>query len=289
MKARGTILAVLPLVAAAIAFWVLLLGPKRDEASTLETEVASLQAQVEEQEQIAATAAQARKEFPRAYRRVVVLGKAAPGDDDTSSFLVQLNRVADTSGVEFVSLDSEGGTAAAPAPAPAAPQTPADAAEGSEQEVASAEAGAAPAPAPAPATEASAAALPIGASVGPAGLPVMKYALNFEGGFFELADFLAGLDQMVKSTGSGIRVRGRLITVDGFDLALVPVVDGSTPSGDPTLTATLNVTTYLTPPDEGVTAGASPAGPAPATAPQPTSTSTAPPAESTATASTSTP
>jgi hypothetical protein len=285
MNARRTVLAVLPLIAAAIAFWILLLGPKREEASELESDLTALQAQVDEQEQLAANAEAARKEFPRAYRRVVVLGKAAPEDDDTSSLLVQLNRIAQSSGVDFVSLEAEEGAPAAPAPAPTTPQTPADTAEASEQQAENAGEGEA-APAPAAPTEASAASLPIGASIGPAGLPVMKYALSFEGGFFELADFLAGLDAMVRTKSDGVRVRGRLITVDGFDLTPLDIVD-STPA-DPRLAANVTVTTYLTPAEEGVTAGASPTGPAPATEPQPASTATSPPT-STATASTSAP
>jgi hypothetical protein len=285
MSARRTVLAVLPLIAVAIAFWVLLLGPKREEASELESDLTALQAQVDEQEQLAANAEAARKDFPRAYRRVVVLGKAAPEDDDTSSLLVQLNRIAQSSGVDFVSLEAEEGAAATPAPAPTTPQTPADTAEASEQQAENAGEGEA-APAPAAPTEASAASLPIGASIGPAGLPVMKYALNFEGGFFELADFLAGLDAMVRTTSDGVRVRGRLMTVDAFDLTPLDIVD-STPS-DPRLAANVTVTTYLTPAEEGVTAGASPTGPAPATEPQPASTATSPTA-STTTASTSAP
>jgi outer membrane murein-binding lipoprotein Lpp len=283
VSARRTLLAVLPLLAVAIAFWVLLLGPKREEASKLESDVTALQAEVDEQEQLAAKAEAARKEFPRAYRRVVVLGKAAPEDDDTSSLLVQLNRIAESSGVEFVSLEAEEGVQAAPTSAPATPQTPADTAEESEQEAENA--GEAEA-APAPPTEASAASLPIGASIGPAGLPVMKYSLSFQGGFFELADFLAGLDAMVRTKSDGVRVRGRLMTVDGFDLSPLDIVDSS--ASDPKLGANVTVTTYLTPEEEGVTAGASPTGPAPATEPQPASTSTSP-TPSTTTASTSAP
>jgi hypothetical protein len=282
VSSRGPIIAILPLIAAALAFWVLVLSPKRQEASDLEAEVTALQTEVEEQEQLAASAEAAREDFPRAYRRVVVLGKAAPEDDDTSSLLVQLNRVAANAGVNFMSLQAEAPSETAPAPPPPAATTPADAAAESEQQVESVESGAAT---PAPATEASAALLPIGASIGPAGLPVMKYSLEFEGDFFALADFLAGLDRMVKTSADELRVRGRLITVDGFELTPLDVVGGAT--DHPRLAATLTVTTFLTPPDEGLTDGASPGGPAPAGAPQPTSTT--PASEATATASTSTP
>jgi Pilus assembly protein, PilO len=282
MSSRRIVLAALPLIAAALAFWVLVLSPERQEAADLKAEVSELQAEVEEQEQLAASAESARQEFPRAYRRVVVLGKAAPEDDDTSSLLVQLNRVARDSGVDFISLEADTSSQTTAAPAAATPQTPADAAEGSEQRVENAEGAA---PTPAPPTEASAATLPIGASIGPAGLPVMKYSLSFEGGFFDLADFLAGLDEMVRTTADGVRVRGRLMTVDGFELSPLDMVGGS--SAEPKLSATLTVTTFLTPAEEGVTAGASPSGPAPPTEAQPASMT--PPSDSTATASTGTP
>ena len=36
--------------------------------------------------------------------------------------------------------------------------------------------------------------LPIGATVGTAGLPVMPYEMEFEGGFFEIADFFGAVD-----------------------------------------------------------------------------------------------
>ena len=288
------VLVLLPVAAAVIAFWLLGISPKRQEASDLEAQVVDLQTQLDQQEQLAAGAEAARQDFPRAYRRVVVLGKAAPEDDDTSSLLVHLNRVAQASGVSFVSLTTESAGSAEPAPPPTTPQTPADTAAESEQQVENVDGAAAPAP-----TEATAALLPIGASIGPAGLPVMKYSLSFEGDFFRLADFLAGLDEMVKTRADGsVGVRGRLITVDQFELlprdeatATEDETTGAAAAAasarNPELAASFTITTFLTPADEGVTGGASPTGPAPATEPQPASTSAA--EEPTATASTSTP
>lgn len=265
------LLAVLPVLALIAAFWFLILAPKREQASELETKVTDLQAQVEEQEQLAASAEVARKDFPRAYRRLVVLGKATPDDDDTSSLLVQLQSVADGADVEFHSLQAEQGETVAAAPTPTEPQTGSQAAESSEQRVDNAEAGTTTAPAPAP-TEATAALLPIGASIGPAGLPVMKYSLNFSGDFFRLADFVEGLDDLVTTRDDGhIGVKGRLITIDGF--TLTPAGD---PGENPTLSADFQVTTFLTPAEEGMTGGATPAGPAPPAPPQTVDTPTAP-------------
>jgi hypothetical protein len=283
---RVVILAVLPLAALALAAWLLLVSPKRQEASELTSEATALQAQVSEQEQLAQSAETARQEFPRAYRRLVVLGKAAPEDDDTSSFLIQLERIASQSGVDFVSLQAESGAAGAPAPPP--PEAPAEEEETTEN-VAS--------ETPAPPTEAQASLLPIGASIGPAGLAVLHYSLNFEGDFFKLAEFLQGIDGMVRTRADGdVGVQGRLVTVDNFELTpLADEVAATTASGqppgmdsNPNLKAEFTITTYLTPADEGTVAGASPEGPAPPTEPQPASTPPAS-ADPTATASTGTP
>jgi hypothetical protein len=87
----------------------------------------------------------------------------------------------------------------------------------------------------------------------------MPYTLTFDGQFFQIADFIKGLDSMVKTQNAQVSVDGRLITINGFSLAPDAVV------GLPALEATFSVTTYLTPPSEGVTAGASPVSPSSAT------------------------
>ena len=115
----------------------------------------------------------------------------------------------------------------------------------------------------------------------------MPYDLKFTGSYFQIANFMKSLDGMVHSRKGLIDVHGRLLTVDAFDLAPVQTETGSG-GFDPTppLTASLSVTTYLTPADQGATAGATPSGPAAAT-PTPASTTTpAPTSTSTPTAST---
>jgi hypothetical protein len=257
-----TILLALPLLALVAAVYLLVIAPKRQEAADLESKAVDLQSQVAATEQAADAAEAARKDFPRAYQRLVVLGKATPTDDDTASLLVQLEQVAERADVEFMSLEvQQGDGATAPTPA-AEPQTPADTAAADEQRVESV--GDENTQTPAPPTEASAASLPIGATVGPAGLPVMKYNLRFEGDFYSLSKYIDGVDDFVTTANDGhVGVRGRLITIDGFEL---------TPQGgaaeNPNLTAELQITTYVTPADQGATGGASPTGPAPATEPQ---------------------
>jgi Tfp pilus assembly protein PilO len=258
------------------AFWFVLLSPKREEASKLEDDVAALQQSVNEQEQLVAAAEQAREDFNANYRRLVVLGKAVPEDEDTSSLFVQLGKLAADSGVEFDTIVLNASGTGAPAPASAAAETTVDGAAPPESSSEGEEPASAPAPVSTEPTEAAAAGLPIGATVGPAGLPVMPYTVGLRGSFFELADFLAGVDRLVHSRHGRDVVDGRLVTIDGFGLA------GDPEDGFKTLTASLAVTTFVTPADQGLTAGATPAGPpaevpAPG-APTPASTTTPSPA-----------
>jgi Tfp pilus assembly protein PilO len=259
------------------AFWFLAVAPKREKLSELDDEITSLEASVAEQEQVAAFAEEAKADYERDYHRLVVLGKAIPGDDDSASLIDQTQSLADRTKVDFRTL-----VLAAPqaetAP-PAATQTTAESSpsgtptsdtggEAGATEGASAgtegtapaagEAASAPATTAAvPATETAAAALPIGATVGSAGLPVLPYDLSFSGGFFEIADFMSSLDGMVSIDSKGIGVDGRLVTVDGFTLI------GDQEKGFPHLNANLRVTTYVAPADQGATAGATPTEPAP--------------------------
>jgi hypothetical protein len=91
----------------------------------------------------------------------------------------------------------------------------------------------------------------------------MPYELKFTGDYFEIADFLKVVDGLVHTRGAQVAVHGRLMTVDAFSLE--PVESETSSSPIPTLTASLVVTTYLTPADQGITAGATPSGPPPAT------------------------
>jgi hypothetical protein len=104
-------------------------------------------------------------------------------------------------------------------------------------------------------TEAAASLMPLGAGIGPAGLAVMPYTLTFEGDFFEIANFIEKLDNLVKTSNEDVAVNGRLITVNSFSL--------SPSSGEGTaadLQASFSVTTFLTPPGQGLLGGATPAG-----------------------------
>jgi Tfp pilus assembly protein PilO len=228
-----TIVAMLILAALAIAFWMLLLSPKRDEAAKLGEQIAQVESSLAQHESEIAIAEEAREQFPVDYQKLVVLGKAVPAGDETASLLVQVSGIARHAEVRFKDISlSEGGSGEEAAPA----------ATGSVEEVSP--------------TEAAASLLPLGATIGPAGLAVMPYTLTFEGNFFQIADFIEGLDSLVKTHNEEVTVDGRLITIDSFSLS-----SGESEGVSDALSASFNVTTYLTQPGEGVAAGASPESP----------------------------
>jgi Tfp pilus assembly protein PilO len=254
MKSSGRLVAsVLVLVVIAIAFWVLALGPKRNEADELGVQIEGLHTAVEEADNQTAQATAARSHFTADYRQLVDLGKAVPAGDETSSLLVQLNQLADRSKVRFnrIQLAATG----EPAAAPVAPTTTAPAPESPTTTESSAAVPAAASVAP---TEAAAASVPLGASVGAAGLDVMPYQISVTGDFFHLADFVHGIDSLVHTSNSNVKVDGRLITLNSFSL------HAEEAAGFPELEAQFSLTTYLTPGGQSLTAGATPTEPAPA-------------------------
>jgi Tfp pilus assembly protein PilO len=231
---------------------MLILGPKQEKADELSRQVDTLNVSLAEAQSKASEATAARRDFPTDYRQLVVLGQAVPAGDETSSLLVELNDVATKAKMSFESIQlssGTGGEAVAPAPVAPTPETPAPAEPSS----------AAPASATIPPTEAAASLLPLGATIGPAGLGVMPYRLAFSGNFFQVADFIKKIGSLVHTGDSEIAVNGRLMTLDGFALNADPELDF------PHLDANFMVTTYVTPPTQGITAGASPAEPAPST------------------------
>jgi Tfp pilus assembly protein PilO len=228
------IVAMLAVVVLAGAFWVLLLSPKREEAAQLGEQIEQAETSLAQHQSEIDAAEAARKQFPVDYQKLVVLGKAVPASDETASLLVQVSGIAKHAGVRFqdIALSGEGSSEEAPPPATG---------------------GASVSP-----TEAAASLLPLGATIGPAGLAAMPYTLTFEGSFFQIANFIKGLDAMVKTSNENVTVDGRLITVDSFTLSGGEGEAGSSPGSPDALSASFNVTTYLTPPGEGVAAGALP-------------------------------
>ncbi len=246
MTARDrTVLIVVGLVALLGGFWFLAIGPKRKEASDVAAQVTAAQTRLDAAQASASSADAARKQYSTDYAMVARLGKAVPVDDDMPSLVYQLSHTAKVNHVDFrsIKLTSSGGGAAAPTGVAAA--------------VASANGNTSASSSTPAATVAP--ALPPGAVVGTAGFPTMPFSFNFTGKFANLQRFLKAIDGLTAVQGKTINVKGRLLTVDGVGLK-------AGPKGFPDVDATVAVTAYLLPADEGLTAGATPATPTTGTA-----------------------
>jgi Tfp pilus assembly protein PilO len=227
-----TVLIVVGFLALLGAFWMLALTPKRKEASDLGAQVTAAQERLDAANASAAAAETAKKRYNSDYATVARLGKAVPVEDDVPSLVYQLEHAAHDHDIDFrsIKLVSSGG---AP-PAPTGPAAAVASANGTT---------------PAGTTSAVSAALPPGATVGTAGFPTMPFSFDFNGSFFDMQKFLRSMDALTTVQGKRIDVKGRLLTVDGVDLK-------AGPKGFPDVSATVAVTAYLLPADEGLTADA---------------------------------
>ncbi len=237
MSARDRIvLVVICAVAAIVAPWVLLIQPKRDQASKLQSQVNAKQSQLNAARAQLAQGNAARAAFASSYASLVRLGEAVPTDDNTPSLIYQLQGAAKSTHVDFDSLTFNAGSGSGSG-----------------------------APASATSTQ-SASTLPPGATIGSAGFPVEPFTFTFQGNFFHLANFLGRLQRFVVAGNKRLSVSGRLMTLDAITL-------GPATSGFPQMTATISATTYLLPASQGLLNGATPAGPAAASNTQTVSTS----------------
>ena len=250
-------------------FWFFILAPKRKEATDLSAKVVVEQQRLQKARASATAAVDAKDRYNRDYAAVAALGQAVPQDDDVPSLIVQVNRASDKEHVDFrsLTLDASGTTAAAPAAPAATPAAPAAAAapaasnggdsgsSGNSADAQPATPAAGTAPAAPVVTSTAASSLPPGAAVGPAGFPTMPFSFEFVGSFFRLEDFFNRVSGFTSVTPAGnLVVRGRLLSVDSFDLKAAP-------AGFPKVAASVKATAYVLPLGEGLTAGATAAGP----------------------------
>jgi Tfp pilus assembly protein PilO len=283
------ILIVLVPVAVLAAFWFLLLSPKREEAATAATELTQQEDRLDAARQASRAAEGAQQNFETTYAQVVRLGKAIPSTVDMPSLLVQLDAAAAGTGIQFTNITAGQRTVAAPLAAASSTGTgsesrpveaggeTAQSAPGSAVETANNAAQTSEARSSEAeqtdldtqtSTSTSGRGLPVGGGAAPAGSPAagstapgletVPLQLEFEGNFFNLADFFHSVKRFVRVANQDVLVSGRLLTVEGVSWT-------SDPEIFPRLTAQVNATIYLSPQAQGVTAGATPQGPAPTT------------------------
>jgi hypothetical protein len=145
----------------------------------------------------------------------------------TASLLVQLDSAAQGTGVDFRTVTVGGtGSASAAAAATAGTTTP------------------------------GAVAPPPGAvTVGAAGFSAMPFTFAFEGHFGNLSEFFSRLERFVTLRNDRMNVSGRLLRLESIDMKVEQ-------DGFPEIRAEIGASSYLVPPTQGLTAGATPQGPA---------------------------
>jgi Tfp pilus assembly protein PilO len=256
------ILTLLLPVALIAAYWFLVFAPKRDESAAIQEQLTQAQTEQQSAESQAASVSGAKQNFNADYTTVIRLGKAVPSTVDMPSLLVQLDRAARGTGIDFDKVSTGERTAApAAAAAPSGSSGSAQSGPGQAKQAAQGAAnqasntgtlnGAKPAAGGTsdPATTGAA-----GTSAGAPGLETIPLDFTFHGTFFDLADFFHRMKRFVRVANDDIVVRGRLLTIDSFNWK-------AEPEKWPFLTAEVHASVYLAPKAEGVSAGATPAGP----------------------------
>ena len=253
------------------AYWMLLLSPQRQEAAAQTAKLAEAEAARDQAQAQAGSLQGARANYAKDYAVVVRLGKAIPSTVDMPSLIVQLNSAAKGTGISFTKVVAGSRTTAAGA-SPAAPSgdsaggAPAADAGGEQAQTGVGKAAETANGASATSDQANAASgadAPAGATpsaTAPAapGLDSVPLQFTFTGEFFDLADFFHRMKRFVYVANGQVKVQGRLLTIDNFKFDS---------TNFPALKTDVSATVYLSPKEQGATAGASPAGPAPAAAP----------------------
>jgi hypothetical protein len=215
------IITIVALVGLVVGAWLLVIEPKRNEASKLGGQIATAQNQLAAARALVAQGEAARDAFAANYTELARLGEAVPPNDNVPSLIYQLQDAASRTHVDFRTLSVGGSTTGAP---------------------------------PASAASSASSALPPGTTVGPAGFPTEPFTFTFQGNFFHLASFFGRLERFVVANNNKVSVSGRLMTLNAISL-------GAAPQGFPQITASISATTYLVPASQGLEAGATPAGP----------------------------
>jgi hypothetical protein len=218
-------------VAILVGGYIKLVAPERQKASKISAEVASERQQLQSAEAQAAEAANSRNRYAAAYASLVSLGPAVPASGETPSLLYALASATHNRNVKFQSISATGsGAGAAPA-------------SGS----------------------------PAGASSGAAGsassqaFSQQPFSFIFGGTFADLYHLLYQLEGFTTQTTAGsLHVNGRLLTIDGIQLAPAQAgaAAGSGAGNTHELMVTVTATAYVLPPGQSPLGGASPSAPA---------------------------
>jgi Tfp pilus assembly protein PilO len=222
---RGVLIGIVSLALLA-AVWFMLVAPEREKASKLGTSLTTASAQLATAEAELSSARGAQTRYAAAYASIVSLGKAVPPAQEVPSLIYQLDQASNQKQVEFNSI-ATGSAAGSAGPAGSG-------------------------------GAAGAAASTTASSV----FAQMPFTFVFNGSFFNLEHLFQQLNHFTQRSVSGsLQVSGRLLTVQSVKLAPL-TSSGVTQASKGVLSGSITATAYVLPASQGLTAGASPAGPA---------------------------
>lgn len=225
------------------AGWLLGVSPEREKAAKLDAEVSAAQQQLETARGQLAEAQNDQAQYTTAYASIVRLGKAVPADQQVPSLVYELDQASNQKQVEFNSIASVTATSSSPATAAAT-------------------------------------------AAASGGFTQMPFTFVFNGTFADLYHLLNQVQGFTVQSAKGeVQVSGRLLTIQSANLELpsggssgeaTSATKGSAATAKTAekaeLKGTITATAYVLPGGQGLTGGATPAGPAGAT----TTTSTQP-------------
>ncbi len=240
---RMVVIGVVVLVALAGA-WLLVVSPKRQQASKLAAQVAEAKSQLTSAETKRSEAQAAQAKYASAYSSVISLGKAVPPTDEVPSLIYQLSLASDRKSVDFSSIVASstgtGGTGGASSTSSSTPTT-SGASSGASSGAAA-----------------------------PTAFTQMPFTFVFNGTFFNLEHLFQQLNDFTVRNASGILdVSGRLLTIQSIKLGPLTSSSSQTSAsrGPQLLTGTITASAYVLPASQGLTSGATPSSPAGATTP----------------------
>jgi hypothetical protein len=227
------------ILAAAIlaAVWFLLVTPERKKIAGLNEKVASAQQQLVATQSKLDGARSAQASYQTDYASLVRLGEAVPSTAQVPSLVYELDQLSNAKDVDFNSITSSGSSAAATA---------------------------------------ATASSTTGSAIPSAGFTQLPFTFTFSGSFFDLSHLLSRIDGLAVQTEKGeVQISGRLLTIQSANLAVSGNGTNASTKGEAELTGTITATAYVLPASEGLTGGATSAGPAGTSATTPQATSTA--------------
>jgi hypothetical protein len=208
--------------------WMLVVSPERKRAADASAEVGAAQQKLEAARSQLSNARSARAQYATAYAALVRLGKAVPPEQQVPALVYELNQASNGRNVDFssIAVNQSGSGSAATSKAAAALQ-------------------------------------------GSAFTP-MPFTFVFKGSYYELFRLFRQLEGFTQRTPSGeIQVSGRLLTIQNVTLNRETSSSsgesssgkGSSASNAEQLTGTITATAYVLPVSQGLTGGATSAGP----------------------------